>query len=193
MLTGDLKATINQKAAVRLPPVPELQDVGVANLTLSNLLLPPTVTGAFDMRYFHGTDLTTCSAKPTLAFKAGDVQYETLYSCCQQHFNWDVSGCCVNGGGCPELPVADAVDGFYPTWTPGELCAYKASFDTWEERFDTLEECCDAKFSWQKKECMGEPQASFMIICVYQVLVLEIYLNVATERSIVPLFSDYQN
>jgi hypothetical protein len=162
LLTGDVKATINNKAKTRLPPVPELQHVGVANLTVYDLLIPPTISGDFDMRYFFGTDLTTCQAKPTLAFKAADVRYETLHSCCVQHFSWDISGCCVHGGGCAELPVADAVDGYYPTWDQSELCAYKSSFETWEERFDTIEECCTAKFSYDYNNCLHpQPPARF--------------------------------
>ena len=155
LFTGDITTTINDAAKGRLPPVPELQDVGAGNLTVYEVLIPPTISGEFDLRYFFGTDLTTCQAKPTLAFGAADVRYETLHSCCVQHFNWDVSGCCVNGGGCPELPVSDAVDGYYPTWDQSELCKYKASFDSWEERFDTLEECCTEKFGYDKVNCMN--------------------------------------
>ena len=155
LFAADITGAINHRASTRLPAVPELQNVKAVNLRLYDILIPPSVSGDFDLRYFHGADLTTCEAKPTLAFKKGDVQFDTLYSCCQQHFNWDVQGCCINGGGCPELPVADALDGYYPTWTAGELCAYKASFSVWEERFDTLEDCCTKKFSYDYDNCVN--------------------------------------
>ena len=161
--TGSLTDTIKDKAITRLPPVPELQDVIAANFTYFDVLMPGTITGDFDTKFFFGTDLTTCQEKPTITFRDGDARYDTLHLCCQQHFVWDISGCCSNGGGCPELPDdpvvddpgVDELDGYYPTWAAGELCAYKSGFESWEERFDTIEDCCTSKFSYDYDNCVN--------------------------------------
>ena len=157
-VNGDLKDTIQSKAKVRLPSVPELFGVDAENLDIFDVLFPPSVSGDFEIRFFRGTDLSTCQSKPTLAFADRDERFETLHSCCVQHFGWDVNSCCVNGGGCPEIPNSDAAPGgWIPTWVSGELCKYKAGpFEPWEEKYDTLEECCDKKFNYNPAhaECM---------------------------------------
>lgn len=42
---------------------------------------------------------------------------------------------------------------FYPTYISGELCNSKTSFDSWEESYGTLRECCEAFFSWDFEAC----------------------------------------
>eukprot|EP00986_Skeletonema_menzelii_P014498 scaffold9673_cov142-Skeletonema_menzelii.AAC.2 len=161
--TGTLTDSIKARAINRLPPVPELQSVVADNLSVYDILLPSTITGDFETKFFFGTDLTTCSEKPTITFKPGDANYDTLHACCSQHFVWDIAGCCTNGGGCPELPddpvvddpPVDEVDGYYPTWITGELCKYKSGFESWEERFDSLEACCTSKFNYVYDDCMN--------------------------------------
>lgn len=155
---GTLKDTIKDKATTRLPPVPELQIVTADDFKAFDVLMPATITGDFDTKFFFGTDLTTCQEKPTITFGEWDVRYDTLHSCCQQHFNWDIAGCCSNGGGCPELPnvpVAVEAGGYYPTWVAGELCAYKVGFESWEEKFDSIEDCCTSKFSYDYNNCVN--------------------------------------
>ena len=50
---------------------------------------------------------------------------------------------------------------FYPTFISGQLCHSKISFDSWEESYGTLKECCTTHFSWDYEACcksegMGE-------------------------------------
>ena len=45
------------------------------------------------------------------------------------------------------------VPNFYPTWISGQLCNSKTSFDSWEESFTTLAECCKAHYSWDYSAC----------------------------------------
>lgn len=42
---------------------------------------------------------------------------------------------------------------FYPTWVGGQLCNSKTSFDTWEESYGTLRDCCLSHFSWDYTAC----------------------------------------
>lgn len=42
---------------------------------------------------------------------------------------------------------------FYPTYLAGELCHSKTSFESWEESYETLRECCEAVFSWDFEAC----------------------------------------
>ena len=50
----------------------------------------------------------------------------------------------------------DAAVRFYPTWSQGQLCSSKSSssFESWEESYTSLEECCDVSFSWDYDACM---------------------------------------
>lgn len=42
---------------------------------------------------------------------------------------------------------------FHPTFVSGQLCDSKISFDSWEESYETLEECCKAHFLWDYDAC----------------------------------------
>jgi len=42
---------------------------------------------------------------------------------------------------------------FYPTFVLGQLCNSKISFDSWEESYGSLEECCTTHFSWNYEAC----------------------------------------
>ncbi|KAL7536874.1 hypothetical protein ACHAXR_007451 [Thalassiosira sp. AJA248-18] len=42
---------------------------------------------------------------------------------------------------------------FYPTYISGQLCHSKTLFDSWEESFGTLKECCESFFSWDYDVC----------------------------------------
>ena len=47
---------------------------------------------------------------------------------------------------------------YYATWNPSQLCGMKSSFDAWEESYESLEECCEMKFSWDYDACMASEQ-----------------------------------
>jgi hypothetical protein len=47
---------------------------------------------------------------------------------------------------------------YYATWIPTQLCGQKSSFDEWEESYESLEECCEMKFSWDYEACMASEQ-----------------------------------
>jgi len=42
---------------------------------------------------------------------------------------------------------------FYPTFLSNQLCHSKTIFDSWEQSYVTLEECCKAHFSWDFETC----------------------------------------
>lgn len=46
---------------------------------------------------------------------------------------------------------------FYPTYAEGELSSTKSAskFESWEESFESLENCCDVAFSCDYESCMG--------------------------------------
>jgi len=147
---GRFDKTLLRLATSRLPPVPELQVVKAVNntVTTSNLLLPGSITGELDLKFFKYNDPATCNEKAF--FKPTEVSYETLYSCCQQEYSFDVEKCCLYGGGCPEINVAgfdEGVPRYYATWETGKLCDTKLEFDSWEKSFATLEACCNEWFS----------------------------------------------
>ena len=156
---GVFTATLNDLAAVRLPPVPELQTVSGedGSFTSNSLLLPATITGELNFKYYHGSDLSTCMEKTV--FLPTETPYDTLYECCSVAFHYDIRGCCLQGGGCEELGIdSDKVE-FYPTWAPDKLCDSKlsVSFDAWESnRYDTAAECCKKHFGNQYDECVGQ-------------------------------------
>ena len=47
---------------------------------------------------------------------------------------------------------------YYATYTNGQSCTSKSSseFESWEESFATLDECCDTNFSWDYDSCISE-------------------------------------
>jgi hypothetical protein len=47
---------------------------------------------------------------------------------------------------------------YYATWNPSQLCGQKSNFDAWEENYESLEECCEMKFSWDYDACMASEQ-----------------------------------
>ena len=51
---------------------------------------------------------------------------------------------------------------FYATWNEGQLCDSKPSsqFEGWEAKFNSLDECCDEKFSYDKDTCCAGNCAS---------------------------------
>jgi len=47
---------------------------------------------------------------------------------------------------------------YYATWNPTQLCGQKSTFDAWEESYESLEECCEMKFSWDYDACMASSE-----------------------------------
>ena len=47
--------------------------------------------------------------------------------------------------------------GYYATYSNEELCSSKSAmeFEAWEESYKSLEECCEANFSWEYDACIG--------------------------------------
>jgi len=50
----------------------------------------------------------------------------------------------------------NAMPRFYATWDSSSLCSSKstAAFESWEESYGSLEECCEVRFSWDFDNCM---------------------------------------
>jgi protocatechuate 3,4-dioxygenase beta subunit len=160
---GDLTLAINRRATTRLPPVPELQVVSGLpfSLVTQNLVLPATVTGDVNTKYYRGTDLSSCEGRPELFFKGKDlVHYDTLRECCAANFWWDEAGCRsafsgrkLAGRKLPAPVKEDAVakeeEGafFYATWRENEWCSSKNSKESWEDESDfypTRAACCES-------------------------------------------------
>lgn len=47
---------------------------------------------------------------------------------------------------------------YYATWTEDAMCSSKLSetFESWEESFGSLEECCEVVFGWAMEDCLRE-------------------------------------
>ena len=46
---------------------------------------------------------------------------------------------------------------YYPSYADDELCSSKSSskFESWEESYSSLDECCESAFNWEYDACMG--------------------------------------
>lgn len=182
--TGTFTTMMKSRATTRLPPVPELQVASAAANSLSafGLLLPATISSQLgDLKYFK--DNQSCGKKT--AFAAWEAAYDTLQECCAANFNWQLDQCCSDGGGCggsitpSSTTVATSATTsaansvvittvaplrYYASWTSGQLCSAKATFDTWETSYFSLKECCTEKFNYSYEACC---QSSEMGGCVY--------------------------
>eukprot|EP00581_Thalassiosira_minuscula_P028211 CAMPEP_0183752824 /NCGR_PEP_ID=MMETSP0739-20130205/2570_1 /TAXON_ID=385413 /ORGANISM="Thalassiosira miniscula, Strain CCMP1093" /LENGTH=170 /DNA_ID=CAMNT_0025989229 /DNA_START=161 /DNA_END=673 /DNA_ORIENTATION=+ len=56
----------------------------------------------------------------------------------------------------PTLGAVATAIRYYPTYSEGELCSSKSSssFESWEESYASLEDCCEIAFSWDYDSCM---------------------------------------
>jgi len=88
-------------------------------------------------------------AKPEVLLNpsTSDVpHYESLFECCAAEFFYDMDKCM--------SPAKDGQSMFYATYIKGSLCSSKTEFEPWETSFETLEECCNEVFYFDKEECM---------------------------------------
>jgi hypothetical protein len=80
-----------------------------------------------------------------------DYIFTTQVDCCKKWFPY--APACVKG-------LAKPVEKFYPVWLSGG-CSKKLSnnITIWEEDelYDTLEQCCEDKFSFAKPKCCNSP------------------------------------
>ncbi|KAL7506577.1 hypothetical protein ACHAXN_005750 [Cyclotella atomus] len=46
---------------------------------------------------------------------------------------------------------------YYASYSVNKMCASKSasSFESWEEAFDSLEDCCEVAYSWDVNSCLG--------------------------------------
>lgn len=152
---GSMTSTLQSRAHTRLPPVPELKQASTLSgtFTTTNLLLPATISSSLgEAKYFK--DNQSCGTKT--AFASWEVPFDSLQECCEAHFNWKLDTCCAEGGGCDDVSISDpsfvpVSELFYPTWTTGSLCDRKMedSFESWEQSYSTLKECCTEHFNWE--------------------------------------------
>lgn len=102
----------------------------------------------------------------------GLADFDTLDECCATSFWYDMEGC-LERSRIAEFQPLTAFDGklslvsvlaefqpihtdvprFYPTYISGQLCHSKSSFDSWEQSHETLQDCCEAHFSWDYDAC----------------------------------------
>ena len=79
----------------------------------------------------------------------------SLLECCEKFYGWDVYGCT---GTAPVLTNGE----FFPDWegggdrctSDGEIPIYMLSNQKYYLS-QTLEDCCEKHFSWNKNDCMG--------------------------------------
>lgn len=95
--------------------------------------------------------------------------FDSLLECCVNEFWYAIESCLSESTRSTDAPAAATDDGyepllqdsltstdgkrFYPTYIPGQLCHSKQTFDSWEEHYGTLRECCEERFSWDIEEC----------------------------------------
>jgi hypothetical protein len=103
-----------------------------------------------------------CDVKPSIEGKdelsLGDVMYfDTLDTCCANMFWYDMDGCIARSSKLVEdsSKISKvATTRFYPTYVAGKLCHSKTKFDSWEQSYTSLQECCKAHFNWDLTACL---------------------------------------
>jgi hypothetical protein len=103
-----------------------------------------------------------CNVKPSIEVKDelsfGDVMYfDTLDTCCANMFWYDMDGCIARSSKSVEDSSKKskvAITRFYPTYVAGKLCHSKTKFDSWEQSYTSLQECCKAHFNWDLTACL---------------------------------------
>jgi len=114
-----------------------------------------TTTTAPVLRFFADQSFGAeklCDLKPLSEFEAWEMPYTELKECCTSKFSWDYANCCAGDGlgGCGDpTPTVK----YYPTWQDGKLCQSKTSFEGWEQKYDTLKDCCNRQFGYAYEAC----------------------------------------
>lgn len=79
---------------------------------------------------------------------ADSYLYDTQEECCLAWFAFS------------DCPTTDdlSVTKFYPDWK-NSICGHKSNFEPWEldELYDSLDDCCTSKFSWNMNKCCNAP------------------------------------
>lgn len=78
------------------------------------------------------------------------LSFESIHECCANMFWFDMEGCILRS---QSTDPSSSISRFYPTWIGGQLCSSKELFDTWEDSYLTLKECCEAHFAWDYSGC----------------------------------------
>ena len=125
--------------------------------------------------YASYTDGLTCSFKPSTSFESWEESFSSHQECCEQAFSWDVDACLESTDYLEQLPselrelIASAEQEstkptranesrvkYFASYAEGSLCASKSvsSFESWEDTFESLEECCEVAFSWDMDACL---------------------------------------
>jgi hypothetical protein len=92
--------------------------------------------------------------------------YESKEECCETHFWWRVAQCMQNE------------HNLY--YSNGSHCTQKVNLEQWEvkytpaewstsDKFETLEECCNAKFWWDVNACMSQSPQNIVYDFTFQV------------------------
>ena len=168
---GSLTATIQGISTTRLPSVPELKIATAESGSLStfNLLLPATMSAQIGESKY-AKDGQECVAKT--AFATWEIKYNSLYECCAANFGWNLDTCCSDAGGCDAPATASTTTTsttsgiassatttttpsvkYYATWQSGKLCNVKNTFESWEQTFGSLKECCTKQFAYVYNDC----------------------------------------
>lgn len=97
-----------------------------------------------------------CGAKLATEFESWEEPFDSLEACCIAKFSYDIKGCCESegmggcgGSGNDEPPPLR----YFATWKQGKLCESKRVFEDWEQPFDSLQDCCNEKFSYDYEAC----------------------------------------
>lgn len=100
-----------------------------------------------DLFFLSGEKCELAKPEALLSPSASDApHYESLFECCAAEFFYDMDKCM--------SPAKDGQFMFYATYIKGSLCSTKTEFESWETSFETLEECCNEVFYFDKEECM---------------------------------------
>ncbi|KAL3822208.1 hypothetical protein ACHAXA_000648, partial [Cyclostephanos tholiformis] len=106
-----------------------------------------------------GNPSSNPSSRPMLQLQRDNYLYRSKEECCQKHFWWRIAQCMENE---------------HPVWSSnGNSCELTTNLDPWEVKytpqtwdtadlFETLQECCIAKFWWDVDGCKAASPKELM-------------------------------
>jgi hypothetical protein len=96
---------------------------------------------------------------PEYMHNSGHWLYDTLDTCCEKHYGYNLSGC--KGQSTVDYTGSEK---WYIEWSTGKCvqdCTTQSGTkcgglaDSWNLKYDTQEKCCAERSWWDKKECMA--------------------------------------
>ncbi len=110
--------------------------------------------GPIDIPSPFNDEASAISSQNSSAYS--DIEYELPYEVVAQLSAELVSLIASFDNSEPESNTESSAVRYYATYSEDEMCASKATskFESWEESFVSLEECCQMAFSWDVDACL---------------------------------------